>query len=261
MTAGRLARKRALARAALWWEALWPALWPVLGTLGLFGIFALAGLPALLPGWAHLLILAGFAAALVLAFRQGFTRFPTPDAAAVDRRLERETGLKHRPLAALQDQPATQDPEGLALWQAHQSRMRRMIGRLRVGTPRPGLAARDPRALRALVLVAFCAALFAAGGDAPALLARSVIPHFGSAAPPAALRVEAWVTPPAYTGAPPIFLPAQGGSATIPAGSRLQVALSGGLGAALPEITGLPGLAFEALGGGSHAAQDRKSVV
>lgn len=260
MTAGRLARKRALARAALWWEALWPALWPALGTLGLFGIFALAGLPALLPGWAHVLILAGFAAALVLALRHGFKGFRGPDAAAVDRRLERETGLKHRPLAALQDQPATQDPDGLALWQAHQSRMRRMIGKLRVGTPRPGLAARDPRALRAGVLVAFCAALFAAGGDAPALLARGLTPHFGSPPPAAALRIEAWVTPPAYTGAPPIFLPAQGGSATIPAGSRLQVALSGGPGTALPEIIGLPGLAFEAPitsqgGGGSHTAQ------
>ncbi len=255
MTPGRLARKRALARAALWWEALWPALWPALGTLGLFGIFAFAGLPALIPGWAHLLVLAGFLAALVIAIRHGFAGLHTPDATAVDRRLERATGLSHRPLAALQDQPATKDPDGLALWAAHQSRMRRLIARLRVGTPRPGLAARDPRAFRAAVLVGFCAALFAAGGDAPALLARGLVPHFGSSAPPAALRYEAWVTPPAYTGAPPIFLPAQGGAATIPAGSRLQVAMSGGLGAATPEITGLAGMAFEALGGGSHTAQ------
>ncbi|WP_431303916.1 TIGR02302 family protein [Sediminicoccus sp. BL-A-41-H5] len=255
MTPAGLARKRLLARGALWWEALWPALWPALGTLGLFGVFALGGIPALLPGWAHVLILVGFVAAFIAALRHGFTGFRAPDAAAVDRRLERATGLAHRPLAALQDQPATQDPDGLALWAAHQSRMRRLIARLRVGTPRPGLAARDPRAFRAGILVAFCAALFAAGGDAPALLARGLVPHFGSTPPPAALRVEAWVTPPAYTGAPPIFLPGQGGSATIPAGSRLQIALSGGLGTTLPEITGLPGLAFEALGGGSHTAQ------
>ncbi|MEI6161836.1 MAG: DUF4175 family protein, partial [Roseococcus sp.] len=126
MTTPGLARKRALARAALWWEATWPALWPLLAVLGLFGIFAFVGLPALLPGWAHALILLGFLAALVLAVRRGFADFRAPDDAAVDRRLERETGLKHRPLAALQDQPATQDPDGLALWAAHQSRMRRM---------------------------------------------------------------------------------------------------------------------------------------
>lgn len=255
MTGGALARKRALARAALWWEATWPALWPILAVLGLFAIFALAGLPARLPGWVHSLLLLGFATALVLAARRGFAGFHRPDAAAVDRRLERASGLKHRPLAALQDQPATRDPDGLALWEAHQSRMRRMLARLRVGTPRPGLAARDPRAFRAAILVAFAAALFAAGGDAPALLARGLLPNFGTTAPPAPLRFEAWVTPPAYTGAPPIFLPAQGGQAIIPAGSRLQVAISGGLGATTPEITGLPGLAFEALGGGSHTAQ------
>lgn len=255
MTPGGLARKRALARAALWWEAIWPALWPVLGVLGLFATFALAGLPARLPGWLHMAALLGFVAALFFALRHGLARFHRPDAAAVDRRLERESGLKHRPLAALQDQPATTHPDGLALWAAHQARMRRLVVRLRVGTPRPGLAARDPRALRAGLLVALVAALLAAGGDAPALLARGLMPNFGNAALPAALRFEGWVTPPAYTGAPPIFLQAQGGSATIPAGSRLHVAISGGLGSAMPEITGMPGLAFEALGGGSHAAQ------
>lgn len=255
MTGDTLARKRALARAALRWEGLWPALWPALGVLGLFAIFALAGLPARLPGWAHALALLGFLAALILAIRHGFAGFRAPDDAAVDRRLERETGLQHRPLAALQDQPATQDADGLALWAAHQSRMRRMVARLRVGVPRPGLAARDPRAFRSALLVGVAAALVMAGGDAPALLARGLTPHFGMVAPPAPLRFEAWVTPPSYTGAPPIFLAAQGGNATIPAGSRLQVAISGGLGATTPEITGAPGLAFEALGGGSHTAQ------
>ncbi|UPY37112.1 TIGR02302 family protein [Sediminicoccus sp. KRV36] len=251
---GGLSRKRALARAALWWEATWPALWPPLGVLGLWGIFALLGLPALLPGWLHGLILLGFLAALGLAARRGFTQFRAPDDAAVDRRLERETGLKHRPLATLQDQPATREPEALALWDAHQARMRRLVTRLRVGTPRPGLAARDPHALRAAVLIAFSAVLVVAGADAPALLARSLVPNFGTVAPPAPLRFEAWVTPPTYTGAPPIFLPALGGNATIPAGSRLQVAIAGGIGAA-PEITGLPGVGFEALGAGSHTAQ------
>ncbi|MFC7541646.1 DUF4175 family protein [Siccirubricoccus deserti] len=49
-----------------------------------------------------------------------------------------------------------------------------------------------------------------------------------------ALRLEAWVTPPGYTGAAPVFLDAAGGSATVPAGSRLQVSLSGGSPAGVP---------------------------
>jgi uncharacterized protein (TIGR02302 family) len=249
-----LARKRALARAALWWEAAWPAAWPPLGVLGGFAVFALLGVPAMLPVWAHLLALAGFAAALAYALRTGWRRHRRPDASAVDRRLERASGLTHRPLAALQDAPATNDPAGLALWRAHQMRMARLIGRLRVGTPRPGLAARDLRALRGGLLVALAAALGIAGADAPALLARAVTPVFAAAPPPVPLRVEAWITPPAYTGAPPIFLSPQGGAATAPAGSQLQLALSGG-GAVAPELSGLGAVTFEALGGGSHAAR------
>jgi uncharacterized protein (TIGR02302 family) len=249
-----LARKRALARAALWWEAAWPAAWPALGVAGAFLVFALLGLPALLPAWAHMLVLAGFAAALLAALRAGWRAHRRPDDSAVDRRLERASGLAHRPLAALQDAPATNDPAALALWRAHQARMARLVQRLRVGPPRPGLARRDPRALRGGLLVALAAALGIAGADAPALLARAVTPQFAAALPPAPLRVEAWITPPAYTGAPPVFLPAQGGTATVPAGSQVQIALSGG-GAAAPELAGLGAAGFEALGGGSHAAR------
>jgi uncharacterized protein (TIGR02302 family) len=249
-----LARKRALARAALWWEAAWPASWPALGVLGAFGVFALLGVPAMLPVWAHLLALAGFLAAFLYAARTGWRRHRGPDANAVDRRLERASGLTHRPLAALQDAPATSDPAALALWHAHQARMARLIERLRVVLPRPGLAARDPRALRGGLLVALAAALGIAGADAPALLARAVSPHFAAAPPPVPLRVEAWITPPAYTGAPPIFLSPQGGAATAPAGSQLQLALSGG-GTVAPELSGLGAVAFEALGGGSHSAR------
>ncbi|TCH99053.1 TIGR02302 family protein [Roseococcus sp. SYP-B2431] len=255
MTEPSLRRKRALARAVLWWEAAWPAAWPALGVVGVFAVLALLGLPALVPGWLHLVALLVWLGALGWAGWRGWTSFRLPDAAATDRRLERATGLSHRPLATLQDRPATADPAGLALWSAHQARMRRMIGRLRVGFPRPGLAALDPRALRGGLLVALAATLVMAGADAPALLARGLTPSFAATPPPAPLRYEAWVTPPNYTGAPPIFLPAGGGTATVPAGSRLQVAISGGGSSAVPEISGAPGLAFEALGGGSHTAQ------
>ncbi|MCW8088108.1 DUF4175 family protein, partial [Sabulicella glaciei] len=84
----------------------------------------------------------------------------------------------------------------------------------------------------------------------PALLLRGVQPRLAAplAAAPA-LRVEAWVTPPAYTGAPPVFLPAGGGSATVPAGSRLQLAVSN---AASPAVEGI---ALQPLGGTSHGGE------
>ena len=64
----RLASRTRLARLVLWWEAAWPALWPPLGILGVFLVVALAGLPLVLPGWLHLLLLAAFAVALPAFF-------------------------------------------------------------------------------------------------------------------------------------------------------------------------------------------------
>lgn len=233
----RLARGRRLARLALGWEALWPRLWPILGVAGLFVALALFGLFLHVPGWLHLLLLLGFAAALGTTLWRAGRGFALPRNAEADRRLERESGLSHRPLSTLTDRPATQDdPMALALWQVHQARAAAALERLRVGSPRPGLAALDRRALRMGLVVALVAALGIAGGEAPERLRRALQPALGGpgAATPA-LRLEAWISPPAYTGAAPLFLPLSGGALNVPAGSRLQVSLSGGQGG-VPEL-------------------------
>jgi hypothetical protein len=125
---GRLARLRALSRAALWWEAAWLALWPVLGLLGAFLLAALLGLPALLPPWLHLALLLALVAGLAWLGRRAWRGLPTPDAALADRRLERDSGLAHRPLAVLTDQPSRRRPCGAALWAAHRARWWRGSG-------------------------------------------------------------------------------------------------------------------------------------
>ena len=126
---------------------------------------------------------------------------------------------------------AGEDPAALAFWRAHQARAAAQVAKLRVGAPRPGLPARDPVALRAALGLALVAALTVAGGEAPERLRRAVLPELDRPAPVPAQRLEAWVTPPAYTGAAPVFLNPAGGEATVPQGSRLQVAVSGGSGA------------------------------
>lgn len=251
----RLARRRRLARLALAWEALWPALWPALGVLGLFATLALLGLPLLLPGWALPLLAGGFALLLLLALRRGFRGFAWPGREGADRRLERASGLPHRPLAALADRPAAGDALAEAVWQVHRARALAAIGRLRVGLPRPGLAKRDPIALRAALGLALLAALAIAGPEAPERLRRAVLAELPAPVRPPPLRLEAWVTPPAYTGAAPLFLDPAGGDATVPAGSRLQVALSGG-GGGVPELLlGEQSAGFRALDGRSFGAE------
>jgi uncharacterized protein (TIGR02302 family) len=239
----RLDRRRGLARLTLWWEAAWPSAWPLLGVAGVFVTLALAGLFLVLPLWLHLLVLAGFLAAACAAAWHGFRGFRLPGLAAADRRLERASGLDHRPLAVLTDRPATDDPMGLALWQAHRRRAADRLARLRIGMPRPGLAARDRHALRAGIGLAAVAALVVAGGEAPERLRRALLPALAAPPAPVPLKLEAWATPPAYTGAAPIFLAVQGappagearGNVSVPAGSRLQVSLSGAAGTA-PEL-------------------------
>lgn len=251
----RLARRRRAARMALWWEALWPRLWPVLGVCGVFLVVALLGLPLLLPRWLHLAGLAGFALLLGWVGWRGLRGLQAPGPAAADRRLERASGLRHQPLETLGDRPAGDDPISRAVWAEHQRRARVAIGRLRVGLPRPGLAALDRRALRGALVVALVAAFGVAGEEAPERLRRALVPGVALPAAPDPLRLEAWVTPPAYTGAPPVFLDAAGGAVTVPAGSRLHLALSGGAGGP-PELL-IDGLAapFRALDDTSFGAE------
>jgi uncharacterized protein (TIGR02302 family) len=228
----RLAKLRNLARAALLLEGVWPALWPPLGVAGVFLCAALLDLPPLLPVWAHIALLMGVTIAVVALTVSGLRRVALPSQAAADRRLEADSGLSHRPLAVLSDRPARADADGMALWQAHVARAVALLDRLRVGVPRPGLARRDPRALRAALVVSLAACVVIAGSDAPNRVAVSLLPNFAVPALSAPPELRAWITPPGYTGLPPVFLRTDVRAVSVPAGSHLTVSLTGVTGAA-----------------------------
>lgn len=226
-----LASKRAVARAVLWFEQVWPAAWPALGVVGVFAAAALLDVPALLGPWARALL---FPVTLALAAGLswwGLRRVRPPEAGVVDRRLERASGLAHRPLAALEDGPATSTPEAEAVWRVHRERMRQQVARIRLFAPRPGLPGRDRRALRLLVLLALAAAAVVAGRDGPHRLWAGMAPGLPQGAAAPGTVVQAWMTPPAYTGLPPVFLqPGVAGQVAVrvPTGSRLTVSVTGG---------------------------------
>src|SRR3546814_10471295 len=97
----------ALARGAVAWENIWPAVWPLLGVLGAFLAVALSGLLPALNGWLHSAVLVAFAVAFVAALVLAARRITQPDEQAGKRRLERDSGLDHRPLTALEDRKST----------------------------------------------------------------------------------------------------------------------------------------------------------
>jgi uncharacterized protein (TIGR02302 family) len=122
----------------------------------------------------------------------------------------------------------------LALWQAQRERTLASIRRIRAGLPSPRLAIHDPWALRALVAV-MMVATYVAAGDERTLRTEAAFDWNGVLSP-VNIRVDAWVTPPPYTGKPPIILSAANkeaampaaGPLPVPAGSTLIVRSSGG---------------------------------
>ena len=222
----RLRRKRLLAWAVLVYEGVWPAIWPALGIAGSFVVLALLDLPRRLPAAVHFGLLAGVATGIVALLARGVLRVQWPNHQAVDRRLERASGLRHRPLAAIADRPVV-GSGAIALWTAHIARAASQLKNLRIGTPRPGLAARDPRALRAALLIALIASLTIAGEQAPGRLSRALQPQTAAAGIAPALQIQAWITPPNYTGMAPIFLKQEGGTVSVPAGALLTANVTG----------------------------------
>jgi uncharacterized protein (TIGR02302 family) len=231
----RLQLTQALRRAkyAIAWERSWPHLARLLSILGLFLVVSWAGLWLVLPFVARAIGLSLFAL-LALGTLFPLLRFHWPSREEGLSRLDRGTGIRHRPATALSDTLVTQDPVALALWQAQRERTLASIKRIRAGLPSPRLAIHDPWALRALVAVMMVAAYIAAGDERMMRVAAAF--DWNGVLSPANVRVDAWVTPPLYTGRPPIILstankdaglPASG-PLPVPAGSTLIVRSSGG---------------------------------
>ena len=103
----------------------------------------------------------------------------------------------------------------LALWQAQRERTLASLKRIRAGLPSPRLAIHDPWALRALVAVLLVATYVAAGDERGMRIGAAF--DWNGVLAPANIRVDAWVTPPLYTGKPPIILSAANKDAAAPA--------------------------------------------
>ncbi|MFP6745047.1 MAG: TIGR02302 family protein [Alphaproteobacteria bacterium] len=242
----RAVRRRLwLAKLVLTWERLWPALWPAAGVAGLFLVATLFDLWRLVPGWLHMLSLVLFGTGIVVALVHGLRCVSLPDEAAAIRRLERASGLDHRPLSLLYDRPVTAvgDLLSLGLWRVHRARMAERAGWLRVGMASPRLARHDPLAFRAALLLVLVIAFAAAAGDFGKRLASAFQPNFaGADRGPAELTL--WLTPPVYTGMAPLFLAAgevqqaalQPTEVLVPSGSTVLARVHGGYGEPTLEV-------------------------
>jgi len=218
----RLQLTRAVQRAkyAIAWERVWPHLARLLTVAGLFLVVSWAGLWLALPFLARAIGLGLFVAlALASLFPLAWFRWPSRQEALG--RLDRGTGIRHRPATTLTDTLESQDPVARALWQAQRERTLATIKRIRAGLPSPRLAIHDPWALRALIVVLMVATYIAAGDERTMRVATAF--DLNGVLSVANVRVDAWVTPPLYTSKPPIILSSANKEAAIPAAGPLAV--------------------------------------
>ena len=97
------------------------------------------------------------------------------------------------------------DEASLELWQLHQSRMAKLAQKSQVAVPHVRLSKRDPWALRLIVLLFFCSAVFFGRANSEQSLLVT-LQDLASGTTGQTVSYEAWAEPPAYTGFPSIYL-------------------------------------------------------
>ncbi|TKB16146.1 MAG: TIGR02302 family protein [Mesorhizobium sp.] len=230
--AGRLALSRLATRTSMIFERGWPLLLPLAVVAGLFLSVSWLGLFQRLPDPARigLLILFGVSA---LAALYPLRFFRMPSSAEVDRRIEAANELLHSPVQVQTDRPSgAESVFSQALWREHQKRMAERLSSLGADRPRTSVPDYDRWGLRALVGLLFVTAFAFSFGPFGGRISDGFVA--GAARDTVPPRIDAWVTPPAYTGKPPLFLTADANQAaqtfSIPQGSDVSLRVTGGSG-------------------------------
>jgi uncharacterized protein (TIGR02302 family) len=215
-----LDRRLRFARAVIVIERLLPRLWPAAGFIIFYLALALTGIFAFIPWPLQALLLAATITASGLSLYDGFEDFLWPRPIDAERRLERDSGLAHRPVSERHDVLVGDDPVARTLWELH--RQRSLPKKLRLSFPHADIAARDPKGLRWYVLIAFAVGVVLARSETGARLISAFDSGAGSSA-----RIDAWIDPPPYTGQPLTSLRMGDDMITAPQGSILNIRVHG----------------------------------
>jgi hypothetical protein len=120
-------------------------------------------------------------------------------------RLEAENRIANQAISTQDDKIEADDPFARAFWEEHRRRMASKIGALETGIPRSSLPQRDPWGMRvarrSVAVCRFRLFLFRQAGT-PRPMPSSVT----SSEQLPDVRIDAWITPPAYVNQAPVFL-------------------------------------------------------
>lgn len=228
----RIATRIRAAQGILFFERIWPRLLPALCVIALFVAFSWFGFFRLVPDWLRIAALVVFAGLFIGSF---FTfrglRWPLRPEAL--QRLETDNRIVHQALAAQSDRLEQGDAFARSLWRRHQARMAEKVAAIRLAAPRPPTPRLDPYGIRVFVALILVTAFGYSFSNQSGLIGDAFRSHVKQAEI-AGIRVDAWVTPPEYTGKPPIFLTGNTTGLpdviTVPEGSEMLVRIVGGSG-------------------------------
>ncbi len=142
---GLLLERRVLAaKWVLVLERIWRGLlWPFVVTGG-FVFVSLLGIWNVVPAWVHSFGLLAYAVALIAALAS-LAHIGWPGRGEALRRLERDSGARHRPASSYDDKLANNvSATSEALWRLHRQRLARLIQALKFSVPNPRLDRFDP---------------------------------------------------------------------------------------------------------------------
>jgi uncharacterized protein (TIGR02302 family) len=231
-----ISRRIGLARAAIYWENLLNRIWRAMALLAVLLGLTLMGVWTWLPGEIHIVFALALIIAIPVVLWRDLRGITWPDEEAALRRLERKSGFDHRPLMAVEDSFAgdPHDAQSRALFEAHRKRMAERIRAVKVGRPLSSVSSHDRLALRSLAVMVLAIGLMAGWSHARANMVSIFHPDFSRTLVAADVgELTLWITPPAYTGVPPLWLDAldlasDGQPIAIPAGSELVAQIRGG---------------------------------
>ncbi len=208
LSANRLVPLLGRSYLALWWEQLWPCVLAPALVVALFLTASWFGLWMHVHGLVQGALLALFAA-LFVASLWPLTRLRAVRRKQLLARMEAASQLAHQPLQALVDtrvphKGGPSEPAAQVLWAAHQQWARDAIAGIKPAHPSPRLDKYDSHAIRFAIALVAIVAFFRAPAERIERIAAAF--SFAPARPVIAARIDAWVSPPAYTGRPPVVL-------------------------------------------------------
>ncbi len=220
----RITRLSYIARAQLIWERYAPVL--ALGlaftlgflTLSFAGVWQYLGDP-----WRGLSLIIALGFLSRAAWNAQKLELPSQNEAM--RRIEHDSGLKHRPLDVISDRPALNAHEGAA-WARHMTAARQSADRAERPILRAVLAPKDRYYLRFILPALLGVALLFGLGDNRERLRHAVSPVWQYGMSTKNVSFEAWIDPPAYTGRPPIYFKTNQ-FVDVPEGSILVTRVNG----------------------------------